>query len=112
MYRFVASTLLALALLTPSVGFAELVKDFTAPAGFRYNPTKPPVGWYAIGPGDFGYVDIVFLLPASKGVAKALGKLDKTKDHSCTIEYDPDTGVAGAYGVYLNVYKAKCTPLP
>jgi len=113
MGRFLISGVFVLALCLPAISSAELVKDFTAPNGFRYNAAGSAVGWATTNAGDFGHTEAaVYLWPATKGVAKALAKLNKNVHHTCTIEYDPDIALVGAYGIYLNTYKAKCTPLP
>jgi hypothetical protein len=102
-----AAAALALTMFLPAPSSAEIVKDVATT--LRYNTTQPPVGWFALNSAALGFpTDTVFLWPASKGVAKALGKLTKGVDHACLVEYDPDIVIAGGFGVYVHTYKVKC----
>jgi len=74
----------------------------------RYNASQPPVGWHAVSPSDFGFTDVVFIWPATKGVSMKLGKLSKGSDHTCRLDYESDIAIASTYGVYFATYKVDC----
>ena len=110
MHRLTASIALALALFVPCSASAGILKKVAVQ--IDYNDDAPPIGWFVLNPGDVGLPSPTYLWPAAKGVNIALGKLDTALSYDCAIDYEDAIRMPGIYGTYIQVFKAKCTPLP